>query len=77
MRVYAIPCSTFWARARTILIRMVCFLLPPPLLTLYQWVAEKWLKTYQGPEFRLSARYAFNDDFSVKAGFQHHAAVYS
>lgn len=29
----------------------------------------KVVKTYQGPEFRLSARYAFNDDFSVKAGF--------
>lgn len=29
----------------------------------------KVVKTYHGPEFRLSARYAFNDDFSVKAGF--------
>ena len=29
----------------------------------------KVVKTYQGPEFRLSARYAFNDDFSVKVGF--------
>lgn len=26
------------------------------------------LKTYHGPEFRLSARYAFSRDFSVKAG---------
>ena len=26
-------------------------------------------KTYQGPEIRLSARYAFSDDWSVKAGF--------
>lgn len=26
------------------------------------------LKTYHGPEFRFSARYAFTDDFSVKAG---------
>ena len=26
-------------------------------------------KTYMGPEFRLSARYAFNDNISVKAGF--------
>lgn len=26
-------------------------------------------KTYQGPEFRISGRYAFSDDFSVKAGF--------
>ena len=30
---------------------------------------NKVLKTYHGPEFRLSGRYAFNDDFSVKAGF--------
>lgn len=27
------------------------------------------LKTYLGPEFRLSGRYAFSNDFSVKAGF--------
>ena len=27
------------------------------------------LKTYHGPEFRLSGRYAFNDDFSAKVGF--------
>lgn len=30
---------------------------------------NKVLKTYHGPEFRLSGRYAFNDDFSVKLGF--------
>lgn len=30
---------------------------------------NKILKTYHGPEFRFSGRYAFNDDFSVKAGF--------
>jgi outer membrane receptor for ferrienterochelin and colicin len=29
----------------------------------------KIFKTYHGPELRLSARYAFNDDFSIKAGF--------
>ena len=29
----------------------------------------KVFKTYQGPEIRLSARYAFSDDWSVKAGF--------
>lgn len=29
----------------------------------------KVIQTYHGPEFRLSARYAFTDDFSVKAGF--------
>ena len=30
---------------------------------------NKVLKTYHGPEIRLSGRYAFTDDFSVKAGF--------
>lgn len=29
----------------------------------------KAFKTYHAPEFRLSARYAFNEDFSIKAGF--------
>lgn len=29
----------------------------------------KSIKTYHGPEFRLSGRYAFNDNFSIKAGF--------
>lgn len=29
----------------------------------------KAMKTYHGPEFRLSVRYAFTDNFSVKAGF--------
>ena len=29
----------------------------------------KVIRTYHGPEFRLSGRYAFTDDFSVKAGF--------
>lgn len=29
----------------------------------------KVIKIYHGPEFRLSGRYAFTDDFSVKAGF--------
>lgn len=29
----------------------------------------KVLKTYHGPEFRLSGRYAFTDDFSFKMGF--------
>ena len=32
-------------------------------------VDKKVFKTYHGPEFRLSGRYAFTDDFSVKAGF--------
>ena len=30
---------------------------------------NKVFKTYHGPEFRLSGRYAFTEDFSVKAGF--------
>jgi hypothetical protein len=30
---------------------------------------NKIFKTYHGPEFRLSGRYSFNDDLSVKAGF--------
>ena len=30
---------------------------------------NKMFKTYHGPEFRMSGRYAFNDDFSVKIGF--------
>ncbi len=30
---------------------------------------NKFIKTYEGPEIRLSARYAFTDDFSVKAGY--------
>ncbi|MDL2299915.1 carboxypeptidase-like regulatory domain-containing protein, partial [Bacteroides sp. OttesenSCG-928-E20] len=31
--------------------------------------SNKFFKTYHGPEFRLSARYAFSENFSVKAGF--------
>ena len=34
-----------------------------------QVTGNKMLKTYHGPEFRLSGRYSFNDDLSVKAGF--------
>ncbi|MEO8766300.1 MAG: TonB-dependent receptor [Ginsengibacter sp.] len=30
---------------------------------------NKFIKTYQGPEVRLSARYAFGGDFSIKAGY--------
>jgi hypothetical protein len=29
----------------------------------------KIIKTYSGPEFRVSARYAFSDSFSIKAGY--------
>ena len=34
-----------------------------------QVAGNKMLKTYHGPEFRLSGRYSFSDDLSVKAGF--------
>ena len=34
-----------------------------------QVAGNKIFKTYHGPEFRLSGRYSFSDDFSVKAGF--------
>ena len=34
-----------------------------------QVTGNKVFKTYHGPEFRISGRYAFNDDFSVKIGF--------
>ena len=34
-----------------------------------QVAGNKMLKTYHGPEFRLSGRYSFTDDLSVKAGF--------
>ncbi len=30
---------------------------------------NKFIKTYQGPEIRLSARYAFTEDFSMKAAY--------
>jgi hypothetical protein len=30
---------------------------------------NKFIKTYEGPEIRLSARYAFTSDFSMKAGY--------
>ena len=69
MRVYAIPCSTFWA-PRTYYTYQDGML--PSSTTVVDSVSVgggKVVKTYQGPEFRLSARYAFNDDFSVKAGF--------
>lgn len=42
----------------------------PSLSTIDKTVSEDGLfKTYHGAEFRLSGRYAFSDDFSVKAGF--------
>ena len=34
-----------------------------------QVAGNKMLKTYHGPELRLSGRFSFNDDLSVKAGF--------
>ena len=33
------------------------------------YAKNKFIKTYQGPEIRLSARYAFTDDFSIKAAY--------
>ncbi len=44
----------------------------PSLATISDTVrvtGNKVLKTYHGPELRVSGRYAFTDDFSVKAGF--------
>jgi len=43
----------------------------PSLPTIKETVTkEKGIfKTYHGPEFRLSARYAFTEDLSIKAGF--------
>jgi len=42
----------------------------PSLSTITETIEDKSgiLKTYHGPEFRLSARYAFSDDLSVKLG---------
>ena len=33
------------------------------------YTKNKFIKTYGGPEIRLSARYEFDNDFSIKAGF--------
>jgi hypothetical protein len=33
------------------------------------YAAGTFIKTYSGPEFRASARYAFNEIFSIKAGY--------
>ncbi len=42
----------------------------PSIESVAETVTEEGVfKTYVGPEFRLSARYAFTEDFSVKAGF--------
>lgn len=39
------------------------------LLETREYPSGKIIKTYQGPEVRLSARYNFTNDFSVKAGY--------
>jgi len=33
------------------------------------YASGKFIKTYQGPEYRLSARYAITNSFSIKAGY--------
>ncbi|WP_374163348.1 carboxypeptidase-like regulatory domain-containing protein [Arcticibacter sp. MXS-1] len=39
------------------------------LLEIVQYKKGETIKTYHGPEYRLSARYAFGGDFSIKAGY--------
>lgn len=39
------------------------------ILSVTNYGSGKFIKTYSGPEYRLSMRYAFTDSFSVKAGF--------
>ncbi|HEY4107387.1 TonB-dependent receptor [Puia sp.] len=34
-----------------------------------EYAKGKFIKTYQGPEYRLSARYAITNSFSIKAGY--------
>ncbi|HTQ66821.1 MAG TPA: TonB-dependent receptor [Puia sp.] len=36
--------------------------------TIY-YPSGKFIKTYSGPEYRVSARYSFSEDFSMKAGY--------
>lgn len=42
---------------------------PDNLVETKSYNRGKFIKTYQGPEYRLSARYAFTSSFSVKAGY--------
>jgi hypothetical protein len=39
------------------------------ILGTVSYAKNKIIKTYGGPEFRVSLRYAFNDSFSIKAGY--------
>ncbi len=39
------------------------------IISINKFGKNKFIKTYQGPEIRLSARYAFTEDFSVKAAY--------
>jgi hypothetical protein len=39
------------------------------LLATVPYSPGKFIKTYSGPEYRLSVRYSFTDSFSVKAGY--------
>ncbi|MEP7257692.1 MAG: TonB-dependent receptor, partial [Flavitalea sp.] len=39
------------------------------LLGTTQYGSGKMIRTYSGPEYRFSMRYAFSDSFSIKAGF--------
>ena len=42
------------------------------VLSVKNYAAGNFIKTYSGPEYRLSARYEFSDDLSVKASFNTH-----
>ncbi|CAN5478058.1 carboxypeptidase-like regulatory domain-containing protein [soil metagenome] len=39
------------------------------IVTTVPYTGSSFIKTYGGPEYRLSARYSFSDSFSVKAAF--------
>jgi len=39
------------------------------IISVTPYGSGKFIKTYSGPEYRLSLRYAFTDSFSIKAGY--------
>ncbi len=39
------------------------------IISVKNYASGDFIKTYSGPEYRLSIRYEFTDDFSVKAGY--------
>ena len=39
------------------------------IIAVKNYSSGHFIKTYSGPEYRLSMRYAFTDNFSVKAGY--------